>query len=62
LVADAGSGLRAGHKQALPATACHYDHFHMMQALVKARRHYRNLLKSTITQHFQMLGQMEKEV
>jgi hypothetical protein len=59
LVADAGSGLRAGHKQALPATACHYDHFHMMQALVKARKHYRNLLKSTITQHLKMLGQME---
>lgn len=55
LVADAGSGLRAGHKQALPATACHYDHFHMMQALVKARKHYRNLLKSTITQHLKMM-------
>jgi len=58
LVADAGSGLRSGHRQAMPTTACHYDHFHLMQALVKARNHCKNALKSALTQHLKMLDKM----
>ena len=47
--ADDGSGLRAGHKLAMPHIPCDLDHFHILRDLKNMRRFFRNRLKTAVS-------------
>ena len=49
VIADDGSGLRAGLKLAFPNLPCDGDHFHLLQVLINLRRYFRNRLKSRVS-------------
>jgi hypothetical protein len=49
VIADDGSGLRAGHEIAFPKTPCDADNFHITKTLMDLRRFLRNRLKTAIS-------------
>ena len=49
VIADDGSGLRAGLKMVFPDLPCDRDHFHLLQVLINLRRYFRNRLKSRVS-------------
>ena len=49
VIADDGSGLRAGHAIVMSEIPCHGDLFHMLKKLMDMRRYFRNCLKSAIS-------------
>lgn len=46
-VADFGTGLRSGHKEAMPGVPCLGDHFHILYDTGKLRTYLNNRAKST---------------
>ena len=49
VIADDGSGLRAGHAAVYWNIPCDADNFHITRDLMDMRRYFRNRVKSTIT-------------
>ena len=49
VIADDGSGLRAGHSLACWNIPCDIDNFHITRDLIEMRRYFRNKLKTAIT-------------
>jgi hypothetical protein len=49
VIADDGSGLRAGHSLVLWNIPCDIDNFHVTRDLMDLRRYFRNKLKTAIT-------------
>jgi len=54
VIADDGTGLRAGHAIAFPDTPCDADNFHITQTLMDLRRFFRNKLKTAISESILM--------
>jgi hypothetical protein len=62
VIADDGSGFRAGHNIVFPKTPCDGDNFHMTKALTDLRRFFRNKLKTAISDHISMNSKLEKAI
>lgn len=60
VIADDGSGLRAGHRIVFPNTPCDADNFHMTRTLMDLRRFFRNKLKTAISYGISMECKREK--
>ncbi len=58
VIADDGSGLRAGHALIFPTTPCDADHFHIIKALMELRRFFRNQLKSAVSYRISIEGKI----
>ncbi len=59
VIADDGSGLRAGLKISFPKTPCDGDTFHLLQSPVDLRRYFRNRLKSRVSYLKKLQKKME---
>lgn len=62
IIADDGSGLRAGHKIAFPCTPCDADNFHITKTLMELRRFFRNNLKTAISYRILMEAKFLKSI
>lgn len=60
IIADDGSGLRAGHQIALPDVPCDGDVFHIIKTLMEMRLFFRNRLKTSITDRIDVEEKMKK--
>ena len=62
VIADDGSGLRAGHEIVFPNTPCDADHFHITKTLMELRRFFRNKLKTAISYCLSIESKLEKSI
>lgn len=60
IVADNGSGLRAGHQLVYPNTPCDGDNFHLCKNLQDLRRFFRNRLKTAISHYDNITTKLAK--
>jgi hypothetical protein len=60
IIADDGSGLRAGHALVFAEVPCDGDVFHMIKKLMEMRLYFRNRLKSSITERYELEQKLNK--
>lgn len=60
IIADDGSGLRAGHQLVFPDIPCDGDVFHMIKKLMEMRLFFRNRFKSSTTERICMKEKIHK--
>ena len=61
IIADDGSGLRAGHEIVFPDVPCDGDVFHMIKKLMEMRLFFRNRLKSSVTDRVELENKIDKD-